>query len=161
MDEMISNYIIHYGFIAIFVIVLLHELGMPGLPNEMVLFYFGFVCYKYHLDLITVICLVILADITGSLILYCVFFYGSFWMKKIKVKWLKLPERKIQSIKEKILLHDGRNIFFAKLTPFVRTYIPVVAGMIQIKPYLFGRIVLFTAVIRSFCWLIAGWYIHV
>jgi len=157
MSAILTHYIITYGYLAIFGIVLLQELGMPGLPNELVLLYFGYLSKQAGLSYPLVICLVVTADITGSFMLYFLFYHGREWLNRIKPSWIKIPVKKIDLLKEKVASHSGRNIFVAKLTPFVRSYLPVVAGLLKIDTGLFGRIVLITAFIWTGGWVTAGW----
>ncbi len=158
--SLISGYIIMYGYFAIFCIVLLQELGMPGLPNELVLLYFGYLARQAGLSYPIVICLAILADITGSLLLYLLFYYGKNFLTRIKPRWLPVPVKKIRSLSQKLMAHNGRNIFVARLTPFVRSYLPVVAGIVQIRPILYGRVILFAAITWSGGIVTAGWLLH-
>lgn len=149
MQAMLINYFIVYGYLAVFAVVLLQELGMPGLPNELVLLYFGYLSRQAGLSFPLVIALVVLADMLGSVILYLLFYYGRNWLIQIKPRWVRLPEKKVSSLKRKMASGRGRPLFIAKLTPFVRSYIPVVAGLLQIEPVLYGRVILFTAMIWS------------
>lgn len=160
MSAIMTEYIVVYGYLAIFCVVLLQELGMPGLPNELVLFYFGYISRQADLFYPLVISLVIIADMAGSFIVYLLFYHGRDWLARIKPKWLRLPEQKINALKQKIAAHNGRNILMAKLTPFVRSYIPVVAGLLHIQPVVYGRIVLVSAIIWSGGWVTAGWILH-
>lgn len=161
MQEILVNYFVIYGYLAIFTMVLLQELGMPGLPNELVLFYFGYLSRQAGLSFPLVIALVVAADMLGSVILYLLFYHGRVWLMRIKPKWVKVPVKKVNSIKQKIASHNGKHIFIAKLTPFVRSYIPVVAGLLQVEPVLYGRIIILTAIIWSGGWVTAGWLLHV
>lgn len=160
MPAPILHYFLLYGYLAIFAVVLLQELGMPGLPNELVLFYFGYLAWKSGFSYPVVILLVVLADILGSVILFLLFYHCREWLVLIKPKWLKLPEKKILTLSEKIALQGGRYIFVAKLTPFVRSYIPVVAGLVQLNPMQYARIIFLTAFIWSGGWVTAGWLLH-
>ncbi|MDE3251413.1 MAG: hypothetical protein KGO92_01315 [Bacteroidota bacterium] len=160
MQAILANYFITYGYLTIFCVILLQEMGMPGLPNELVLFYFGYLSRKAEFSYVLVIGLVVLADISGSFILYCIFYYGREWILLIKPAWLPIPVKKIHSIKQKIASQKGRSIFIAKLTPFVRSYIPVVAGLLHIERALYARIIFFTACIWSGGWITAGWLLH-
>lgn len=160
MHGILTNYFITYGYLAVFTIVLLQELGIPGLPNELVLFYFGYLSKQAGLSYPMVIGLVVLADISGSFVLYFLFYYGREWLLQIKPKWLPVPEKKISSLKQKMASHNGRTIFMAKLTPFVRSYIPIVAGLLHIERALYGRIIFLTAFIWSGGWITAGWLLH-
>jgi membrane-associated protein len=160
MTEILTDYIINYGYLAIFCIVLLQELGMPCLPNELVLLYFGFLSRKAGLSYPAVILLVVIADMLGSFILYLLFYHAKNFLIRVKPAWLRLPVKKISSLKQKIITHSGRKIFIAKLTPFVRSYLPVVAGLLQVEPLLYGRIVLITAFIWTGGWVSAGWLLY-
>lgn len=160
MQAMLINYFIVYGYLAVFAVVLLQELGMPGLPNELVLLYFGYLSRQAGLSFPLVIALVVVADMLGSVILYLLFYYGRNWLMQIKPKWVRLPEKKVSSLKRKMASGRGRPLFIAKLTPFVRSYIPVVAGLLQIEPVLYGRVILFTAMIWSGRWVTAGWLLY-
>lgn len=160
MQAMLINYFIVYGYLAVFAVVLLQELGMPGLPNELVLLYFGYLSRQAGLSFPLVIALVVVADMLGSVILYLLFYYGRNWLMQIKPKWVRLPEKKVSSLKRKMASGRGRPLFIAKLTPFVRSYIPVVAGLLQIEPVLYGRVILFTAMIWSGGWVTAGWLLY-
>ncbi len=160
MPQFLADYIITYGYLAIFCLILLQELGMPGLPNELMLLYFGYAGHKAGLSYIIVAGLSVLADMTGSFLLFLLFFYGKNFLSKIKPRWLPLPLKKIGSLRQKITAQKGRNIFIAKLTPFVRSYLPVAAGLLQVEPVLYGRIILLTAFIWSGGWVTAGWLLH-
>ncbi|MDB5211572.1 MAG: rane protein DedA family [Sediminibacterium sp.] len=157
MTEFLTNYIVTYGYLAIFCIVLLQELGMPGLPNELVLLYFGYLSRQAGLSYPIVICIAVIGDILGSFILYLLFYYGKNLLASIKPRWLRLPVQRISSLKKKIISRNGRNIFIAKLTPFVRSYLPVVAGILQVQHLVYGRIILCAAIIWSGGWVTAGW----
>ncbi|MBI2282625.1 MAG: VTT domain-containing protein [Bacteroidetes bacterium] len=160
MEEILVNYFVVYGYLAVFAVVLLQELGMPGLPNELVLLYFGHLSRQAGLSYPLVIALVVVADMLGSVILYLLFYYGRTWLVQIKPRWVKLPEKKVFSLKQKMASGRGRPIFIAKLTPFVRSYIPVVAGLLQVEPALYGRIIVVTAIIWSGGWVTAGWLLY-
>ncbi len=160
MSALLTDYMITYGYLAIFGIVLLQELGMPGLPNELVLLYFGYLAKQAGLSYPLVIGLVVLADMMGSFILYFLFYHGRDWLARIKPSWIKIPVTKMNLLKNKMAAHSGRNIFMAKLTPFVRSYLPVVAGLLKVDTALYGRIVFITAFIWTGGWVTAGWLIH-
>jgi membrane protein DedA with SNARE-associated domain len=160
MQALILKYVSQYGYLAIFIIVLLQEMGMPFLPNELLLLYFGWVSKQSGLSYPLVLFLVIIADISGSFILYLLFYHGANWLNSIKPKWIKLPIKKIESLKLKIASSNGRNIFIGKLTPFVRSYIPVVVGLLHIAPVFYLRIIIITALIWTGGLVTAGWVMN-
>ena len=161
MPQFLTDLLISYGYLAIFCMVLLQEMGMPGLPNEWVLFYFGYSAHKCGLGYTAVIGLVIIADMIGSFSLFLLFYHGRSWLMRIKPRWLKLGGQRLAILKQKIIAHEGRNIFMAKLTPFVRSYIPVAAGLLQVSPLLYGRIIFLTAIIWSGGIVTVGWLLYI
>jgi membrane protein DedA with SNARE-associated domain len=136
------------------------ELGMPGLPNEVVLLYFGYACHKAGLFFPAVIGTGVIADITGSLLLYFFFLYGRNRLVRLKPKWLRMSSQKIDRLTQKIGLRRGKNLFIAKMTPFIRGYVSVVAGLLQIPPILYGWITVLTAISWTGGWLTAGWLLY-
>ncbi|MES2373323.1 MAG: hypothetical protein V4557_12135 [Bacteroidota bacterium] len=160
MTEFLTNYIIAYGYLAVFCIVLLQELGMPGLPNELVIIYFGYLSRRAGLSYPVIFFLVILADILAAFTLYLAFYYAKNMLVRIKPHWLKLPQQRIASLKTKIISHNGRHIFIAKLTPFVRSYLPVVAGLLHVRLLVYGRIIFCTAIIWSGGLITVGWLFY-
>jgi membrane protein DedA with SNARE-associated domain len=157
MFSQVTLYIANYGYLALFCIILLMELGMPGLPNEVVLIYFGYACHKARLFFPAVLGTGIAADITGSLLLYFFFLYGRNRVIRLKPKWLRVSSQKINQLTQKIGLHRGRNLFIAKMTPFLRGYVSVVAGLLQIPPVLYVWVTVFTAISWTGVLLTVGW----
>ena len=121
------------------------------------MFYFGYIGHKAGLFFPAVIGIGVVADIVGSLLLYLLFYYGKKRLVPLKPKWMKLSARKVDFLTKKIMLHKGRNLFIAKMTPFIRGYVAVVAGLLHIPPALYGRVIVFTAIIWTGGWLTAGW----
>ena len=85
MSPILSAYIIKYGYIAIFLLVFLQEIGMPNpVPNELVLIFSGYLTSVGKLDFITVLITVIAADTIGSSLLYMTFYcFGQ----RVLQKW--------------------------------------------------------------------------
>ncbi len=159
MPDFITGYIALYGYAAIFCWVLLQEMGMPGIPNELVLIYCGYLAHGAGLSYLIILAVVVLADIVASLFLYILFYHGRWWLLRIKPKWISLPEKKIMRVKAMMVTRNGRKLFICKLTPFVRSYVPVVAGLLQLPTGSYTRIVLLTAVIWSGGLVTIGWVI--
>ena len=71
MPEEVVIFITRYGYMAIFILVFLQEIGMPNpIPNELVLMFSGYLSFKGLLYLPFVIFTVISADFIGTNILY-------------------------------------------------------------------------------------------
>jgi membrane protein DedA with SNARE-associated domain len=157
MQELIQQYITQYGYLAFFGIILLQELGVPGLPNELVLFYLGYLGNRYGLSFPAAFTLVIAADTLGSCLLYSIFYYSGDHL--LQRKWMQyvLPAQRLQKIRSRIVAGNGLPIFVGKLTPFIRNGIPVAAGLLRIEPFRYSAIIICSAIVWSGGWISAGW----
>jgi membrane protein DedA with SNARE-associated domain len=76
MASTLAAYILKYGYVAIFSLVFLQEIGIPNpVPNELVLLFSGYLTAVGKLDFITVLLIVIAADTLGSSLLYVAFYF--------------------------------------------------------------------------------------
>lgn len=74
MPEEVVNFIIGYGYLAIFILVFLQEIGMPNpVPNELLLIFSGYLSFKGFLFFPVTLLTVITADFIGTNILYFLF----------------------------------------------------------------------------------------
>ena len=161
MQELIEQYILQYGYTIFFGIILLQELGVPGLPNEPVLFYLGYLGNRYGLSFPAIFLLVITADTLGSCLLYFIFYHsGGYLMRR---KWMQrlLPEQRMEKIRRRIIAGNGLPIFLGKLTPFIRNTIPVAAGLLRIEPIRYSTVIICSAIVWSGGWISAGWIFRV
>src|SRR5215510_12619855 len=85
MSPTLSAYIAKYGYIAIFSLVFLQEIGVPNpVPNELVLLFSGYLISVGKLDLTLVWLTAASADIIASSLLYMTFYYFG---QRLLQKW--------------------------------------------------------------------------
>jgi len=154
----LNQLIIEYGYIAIFLAVFLQELGVPNpITNELVLLFSGYLAYKGMLSLIKVILIAVSADFTGTCILYFIFYMLSKqYIFKNPPRWVMKYLNKLGNLKQRIENEGQWTIFLGRLTPFVRGYVSVVAGALQIKPKSFLSTVFLSAITWSIGLVLAG-----
>ena len=71
MTSELTLYITRYGYLAVFLLVLLQELGMPNpVTNELVLLFSGYLAFSGVLNLWLVFLTAVSADCIGTTILY-------------------------------------------------------------------------------------------
>lgn len=151
------QYITHYGYTAIFILVFLQEIGFPNpVPNELVLLFSGYLTFTGALFLPFVLLSAITADLAGATILYGIFFFFGTYILDHKPKWLPISTAKVNSLSLKISDGGLWPIFLGRLTPFIRGYVSVIAGLLQIKRRTYLPIILITAVLVSSSYIIAG-----
>lgn len=120
--------IVAYGFIFLIVFVETGVVFMPFLPGDSLLFAAGFFAHNSELQILVLLAVVWAAAIIGD---QCNFMIGHFLGKRIiesgKIKALT-PERiaESQGFMEK---WGGLSIFLGRFFPFIRTFVPFLAGM--------------------------------
>jgi membrane protein DedA with SNARE-associated domain len=155
MPAELAAYIIKYGYLTIFSLVFLQEIGVPNpVTNELVLLFSGYLAYTHQLNLIVVIITVVLADFTGTTLLYIVFYYFGERLLNKKPKWL--PMEKIEKLKQRVERGGMVAIYAGRLLPYVRGYTSVAAGLLEIRPRVFLTAVLLSAITWSGGYVIVG-----
>jgi len=147
----LNNFITQYGYLAIFLFIFLQELGIPNpITNELVLLFSGYLAYTGTLSLTKVILTAISADFIGTGILYFTFYaLSKHYLYKNPPKWTAKLVGKLDSLKKRISSGNQWGIFMGRLTPFLRGYVSVAAGTLQIKPKQFLTTVMLSAIVWS------------
>jgi len=152
MDKLpeLAFYLTKYGYYAIFLLVFIQELGIPNpITNELVLIFCGYLSYTGTLNFSKVILVAILADFMGTTILFFIFYSFSKWLIEHSPKWLPLTGETIEKLKKRLLRRGNRSVFIGRLTPFLRGYVSIAAGMLHVKPKAFLGTVIISAITWS------------
>lgn len=127
--ELVMQYFARYGGIAIFVIVLLEYLNLPGFPAGIIMPMAGIWAAKGNIHFIPALIITVAAGLTGSLILYWLGYKGGeLFLEKYLNKFpgqRPMIERKLTWVREK----GSVGIFLSKLIPMIRTLISIPAGV--------------------------------
>jgi membrane protein DedA with SNARE-associated domain len=157
MPEEIVYYITKYGYLAIFILVFLQEIGMPNpFPNELILMFSGYLSFKGLLFLPFVIITALSADFLGTNILYLTFYTTGTIILKRKPKWFPLSDSMIDRLTTKISRGGRLSIYVFRLTPFTRGYASVITGLLQVKPKVFLPIAIISAVTWASVYVVIG-----
>ena len=153
----IALYITTYGYLAIFLLVLLQELGVPNpVTNEFVLLFSGYLAFSGLLNLWLVFLTAVSADCIGTTILYAVFYlYGKRIMNR-RPRWFPVSPAQIKRMAQGISKHQLFGVYAARLIPFLRGYASVAAGILPIRPAIFLPAVVVSAITWSGGYVIAG-----
>ncbi len=131
--ETITLYFTQYGAIAIFVIVLLEYMNLPGFPAGIIMPLSGVWAAKGNINFFLVMLITLAAGVLGSWILYFLGFTGgNLLLEKYLKKFPKqreAVERNFEMIRQKGCF----GIFLSKLIPMVRTLISIPAGVLKIN----------------------------
>ncbi|MDE6202637.1 MAG: DedA family protein [Lachnospiraceae bacterium] len=127
--DVIMQYFARYGGIAIFVIVLLEYLNLPGFPAGVIMPLAGMWAAKGNIRFIPALVITVAAGLLGSLILYFLGYKGGeLFLQKYLNKFpnqRKTIEDKLEWVRQK----GSMGIFVSKLIPMVRTLVSIPAGV--------------------------------
>ena len=127
--EVIMDYFVKYGGVAIFVIVLLEYLNLPGFPAGVIMPLAGIFAARGNIHFIPALLITVAAGLTGSLILYYLGYKGGeIFLQKYLNKFPKqrpFIEEKLEWVRKR----GGAGIFVSKLIPMIRTLISIPAGV--------------------------------
>lgn len=127
--ELIMQYFARYGGIAIFVIVLLEYLNLPGFPAGVIMPLAGLWAARGNIRFLPALAITVAEGLTGSMILYYLGYKGGeLFLQKYLNKFPKQRpaiEKKLAWIRDK----GSVGIFISKLVPMVRTLVSIPAGV--------------------------------
>jgi membrane protein DedA with SNARE-associated domain len=153
----LALHITRYGYLAIFLLVLLQELGVPNpVTNEFVLMFSGYLAFSGVLNLWLTILTAVSADCIGTTVLYAAFYWRGKSIMARRPGWFPISPAHIERIAKTISERKQWGIYGARLIPFLRGYASVAAGLLCIKPVIFIPAVVVSAITWSGGYVIAG-----
>ncbi|MDF2542871.1 MAG: DedA family protein [Herbinix sp.] len=131
--QVMTDYLQQYGAFAIFLIVFLEYLNLPGFPAGIIMPMAGIWASQGKIGFITAFLLSVLAGLCGSWVLYFLGRIGGEFLLKKYVK--KFPKQKelIDRTMERLLKMGYLSVFVGKLIPMVRTIISIPAGVLKLN----------------------------
>jgi membrane protein DedA with SNARE-associated domain len=160
MPEEVVYYVTRYGYLAIFILVFLQEIGLPNpFPNEILLMFSGYLSFKGLLFLPYVILTVICADFIGTSILYFIFYNAGGFILRKRPKWIPLSDKMISNLSDRISKGGQLRIYIFRVTPFTRGYASVITGLLQIKPAIFLPLALISGFTWALVYAVIGYFI--
>lgn len=136
--EILTEYFTKYGAVAIFVIVFLEYMNLPGFPAGVIMPLAGIWAARGNIHFIPALLITVAAGLTGSLLLYVMGYAGGeLFLQKYLNKFPKqrrVIEEKLKWVREK----GSVGIFCSKLIPMLRTLISIPAGVskMHLIPYI-------------------------
>lgn len=136
MEQWITDFMTHYGYIGIFILVFLEYVIHP-FPSEIILTFAGFMTSQSELNIIIVCLLTILGAVLGALVLYSIgALIGEERLYKFIHKRGKYIGIKTQDLDKTIQWLDKYGhwaIFLGRFIPIVRTLISLPAGITKMN----------------------------
>ena len=136
--SMLTLYFTKYGVTAIFVIVLLEYMNLPGFPAGVIMPLSGVMAAQGNISFPAVMAVTVAAGLTGSMILYAFGRKGGELFLNAYLKRFPKHRQGIEKNMEWVRKKGARGVFLAKLMPMVRTLVSIPAGVMKmpLKKYI-------------------------
>ena len=158
-DEFISG-IAQYGYLAVFLLIFLQEIGFPSpIPNEFVLLFSGYLSYNGIISAPLAILTAIAGDLLAGTILFLLFYFFRKFIRQLKPKWLPHPTKKLERISKQINEKGTSGIFIGRLTPFIRGYVAVLCGLLRVTPLKYSSALFLSSISWATCYVCIGYFI--
>lgn len=143
MEQFVLNFVNEWGYIGIFIVIMLDNANIPLPPTEVILSLAGGLIARNLLNFWIVYLLSTVAGVIGCLLFY--FFiretqdYAIHFLKK----WFRLNDEKLQATTDTFVKYGGLAILGGRLIPGMRTISLIPAGLFS---YPIGKFIFFTAI---------------
>lgn len=129
----ITAYFTKYGGIAIFVIVLLEYMNLPGFPAGVIMPLAGIFAARGAISFPVALLITVGAGLTGSLILYFLGYAGGEVFIRAYTKHFPKQKESIEKNLAWLRKKGCLGVFLAKLLPMIRTLISIPAGVMKMQ----------------------------
>ena len=151
MDHFIVRTLVDYGYVAVFILMLMQGTGIP-IPSEVTMALGGAAASSTFvssvlgpgaqpLSLVGVIVAGVLGDLCGSFIAYTI---GRVGGRPLVRRWgvrVFRREHEVERAERWFDKHGERAVFVCKMVPLARSYISFPAGVAEMQPFRFGLFV--------------------
>lgn len=134
-----------YGYLAVFVGILLENLGLP-LPGETITIVAGFLAGSGELDYWIVLICAAMGAFIGGIFGYFVGKYGGWQLMLTVSKFFRLQEVQLEEIKTKFSDNAVKAVFFGRFIAVIRIFASPMAGVVDMPFGKFLAVNLFGAV---------------
>ena len=152
MQDFIVNIMNSYGYLGVFLLIMIENV-FPPIPSEVILLFGGFMTTYTKLKIIGMVIASTLGSVVGALILYQVGkIFNKDRLKKIisgKIgKILRLKPSDIDASNHWFNTKGTKTVFYCRFIPVVRSLISIPAGISKMNMFTF----LFYTILGSLIW---------
>jgi membrane protein DedA with SNARE-associated domain len=128
LERFITDVIGQYGYLAVFVLMVLESALIP-IPSEITMVFGGFLVSRGQLDLFWTGLLGSLANVLGSWLAYWLGRYGGRPLAERWGRYVFIRKHELDRAERWFAEHGEAAAFFSRLIPVVRTFISLPAGV--------------------------------
>ncbi len=160
MQEIILSIMGKYGYIGVFLLIMIENI-FPPIPSEVILLFGGFMTTYTKLNIFGMVVASTLGSLFGAIILYYIgkIFNKDRLKKIISGKLGKILRLKVSDIDNADNWFDNKGnktVFFCRFIPLVRSLISIPAGMSEMSMFKFLLYTLFGSLIWNTVLIIVG-----
>lgn len=160
MQEIILSIMGRYGYIGVFLLIMIENV-FPPIPSEVILLFGGFMTTYTKLNIFGMVVASTLGSLFGAIILYYIgkIFNKDRLKKIISGKLGKILRLKVSDIDNADNWFDNKGnktVFFCRFIPLVRSLISIPAGMSEMSMFKFLLYTLFGSLIWNTVLIIVG-----
>jgi membrane protein DedA with SNARE-associated domain len=137
----VQTFIVDYGYLAIFVLMLAESACIP-VPSELTMLFGGALAggavAAAHLNLALVVAAGVAGNLAGSYLAWGVGRYGGRAAWRRWGRYLLLRDDDIDRAERWFQRQGSKAVFFGRLLPVIRTFISLPAGFARMSPVRFG-----------------------
>jgi membrane protein DedA with SNARE-associated domain len=152
VEHLITQQVLHYGYLAVFVLMVAESACVP-IPSEVTMLFGGALANAAflaslgssgrHLDFVTVALLGTAGNLVGSWVAWAVGYRGGRPLIDRFGRYILLRPHEVDRAEAWFQRHGEAAVFVSRLLPVVRTFISLPAGVARMP---FGRFSLYTMV---------------
>lgn len=131
--NLLTFYFTRYGAIAIFVIVLLEYLNLPGFPAGVIMPLSGIMAAKGNIGFFQVMLITVAAGLLGSLILYGLGRKGGELFLNAYIRRFPKQKESLEKNLDWVRRRGCIGVFVGKLLPMLRTLVSIPAGVVKLN----------------------------
>lgn len=151
----IYNFVLNYGYIAVFLGLLVEGTGMPG-PVEILFFASGYLIAKGSFSLWAVIVIATLGNLAGNIIMYILGYYGGRPLVDKYGKYFKIKDKDIEKVSAWFNKYGGVVAFISRLIGVTRTPAIWTSGIMRMNFTVYALFSLFGDFLWASFWTIVG-----
>ncbi len=129
--ETLTMYFTKYGAIAIFLIVFLEYLNLPGFPAGIIMPLSGIMAARGNIRFGWVMVITVAAGLLGSLLLYGLGRKGGELFLNAYIKRFPRQKEALKKNLEWVRRKGCLGVFLGKLMPMIRTLVSIPAGVVK------------------------------
>ncbi|MBL0386572.1 DedA family protein [Tumebacillus sp. ITR2] len=148
----------HYGYLGLFILLLLGIVGIP-LPDETLLSFVGVLVHKGHMNFWGVLAAAVLGSICGITLSYLIGRFVGYGVVTKFGRFLHLTEERLLKVERYMERYGRVMLFFGYFVPGFRHVTALTAGVTQMKFRIFAPFAYLGALVWALTFLLLGSFV--